>query len=31
MFGPEFADLEPQEAAPKVLDKIETVYYESLR
>ena len=31
MFGSEFADLEPQEAAPKVLDKIETVYYESLR
>ena len=31
MFGSEFADLEPQEAAPRVLDKIETVYYESLR
>ena len=31
MFGAEFAELEPQEAAPKVLDKIETVYYESLR
>lgn len=31
MFGAEFADLEPQEAAPRVLEKIETVYYESLR
>ena len=31
MFGAEFAELEPQEAAPRVLEKIETVYYESLR
>lgn len=31
MFGAEFADLEPQEAAPRVLEKMETVYYESLR
>lgn len=31
MFGSEFAELEPQEAAPRVLEKIETVYYESLR
>ncbi len=31
MFGAEFSDLEPQEAAPRVLEKIETVYYESLK
>ncbi len=31
MFGAEFAELEPQEAAPRVLEKIETVYYESLK
>ncbi len=31
MFGSEFADLEPHEAAPRVLEKIEKVYYESLR
>lgn len=29
--GTEFADLEPQEAAPLVIEKIETVYYESLK
>ncbi len=34
MFGQaasDFAELEPQEAAPRVIEKIETVYYESLR
>lgn len=30
-FGEGFADLEPQEAADKVLQKIESVYYESLK
>lgn len=29
--GAEFADLEPQEAAPRVIDKIESVYYSSLK
>lgn len=29
--GAEFAELEPQEAAPLVIEKIETVYYESLK
>lgn len=34
MFGAaeaEFAELEPQEAAPRVIDKIESVYYSSLK
>lgn len=29
--GAEFAELEPQEAAPRVIDKIESVYYSSLK
>lgn len=29
--GVEFAELEPQEAAPRVIDKIESVYYSSLK
>lgn len=29
--GSEFAELEPQEAAPRVIDKIESVYYSSLK
>ena len=29
--GKSFADLEPQEAADQVLQKIESVYYQSLR
>lgn len=31
IFGDEFTDLEPQEAADKVLQKVESVYYESLK
>lgn len=31
MFGDGFTDLEPQEAADKVLQKVESVYYESLK
>lgn len=31
IFGEGFADLEPQEAADKVFQKIESVYYESLK
>ena len=31
VFGDGFADLEPQEAAEKVLQKVESVYYESLK
>lgn len=31
VFGDGFADLEPQEATDKVLQKIESVYYESLK
>lgn len=31
VFGEGFADLEPQEAADKVLQKVESVYYESLK
>lgn len=29
--GKDFADLEPQEAADQVLQKIESVYFQSLR
>lgn len=31
IFGDEFIDLEPQEAADKVLQKVESVYYRSLK
>ena len=31
IFGDGFTDLEPQEAADKVLQKVESVYYESLK
>lgn len=31
VFGEGFADLEPQEAADKVMQKVESVYYESLK
>ena len=31
VFGEGFADLEPQEAVDKVLQKVESVYYESLK
>ena len=31
VFGEGFSDLEPQEAADKVLQKVESVYYESLK
>lgn len=31
MFGDGFTDLEPQEAVDKVLQKVESVYYESLK
>lgn len=31
VFGDGFADLEPQEAADKVMQKVESVYYESLK
>ncbi len=31
MFGAEFSEMEPQEAAPRVIDKIESVYSSSLR
>lgn len=31
VFGEGFADLEPQEAADKVLQKVESVFYESLK
>jgi len=31
MFGQEFSELEPHEAAPIVLEKIESVYFESLK
>ena len=31
IFGEDFVDLEPQEAVDKVLQKVESVYYESLK
>lgn len=31
IFGDEFIDLEPQEAVDKVLQKLESIYYESLK
>ena len=31
VFGEGFSDLEPQEAADKVFQKVESVFYESLK
>ena len=31
VFGAGFSELEPQEAVDKVMQKVETVYYESLK
>lgn len=31
VFGEGFSDLEPQEGAEKVLQKVESVFYESLK